>query len=318
MEITITGTNALTYPSLHIWNWMVAVDLFFGGLAAGLLIMSAIVNLTEGKDKVACVKGPLVAPFCLMIGAFFIWLDLERPFNFFQIMFTFQPSAPMSWGAWGITLIIPLSFLYGLSTVPAEYKHWLRFEFLKKLSDRLNPYMKPLARINFVLGVFLGIYTGILLSLFVARPLWNSALLPLVSLSSSIATGAALSAIIARRISSKIFFSRAVVWLLGVQLVIIALFFFSHLTSTAPQRESVMPFFSFTNEYFWYGASTVFFALLLPLGLVLGLVRTRKDYGLEPSGAALLRLKVSSFMVLIGGLIIRLAILYAGQLSKLA
>jgi len=52
--------------------------------------------------------------------------------------------------------------------------------------------------------------------------------------------------------------------------------------------------------------------------LVLGLVRTRKDYGLEPSGAALLRLKVSSFMVLIGGLIIRLAILYAGQLSKLA
>ena len=248
MEITITGTNALTYPHLHIWDWRIAVYLFLGGVTAGLLVMSAIANLRKGKvvskDQACCVRAPFYAPFILMLGMLFILLDVERKFNSFWFFLTFQPLSPMSWGAWGVGLIIPVSFLYGLSVVPADMKDWLRFPILKKMSDRLNPYMRALAMINFGLGIFLGIYTGVLLSVFVARPLWNSSILPLLFLNSALSTGAALAIIMARRTAAKLFFTKIDIWLIVTEMVVILLFFYGHYASTAPQRNSIMPFFS--------------------------------------------------------------------------
>ncbi len=35
MEATIIGTNAITYPILHVWDWRVAIYLFLGGLSGG-------------------------------------------------------------------------------------------------------------------------------------------------------------------------------------------------------------------------------------------------------------------------------------------
>ncbi|RME67290.1 MAG: hypothetical protein D6778_03475, partial [Nitrospirae bacterium] len=231
-EITITGTNAITYPHLHVWDWRIAIYLFLGGVTAGAMVMSAIANLRKGKkeakDRACCVKVPLVAPFILILGMFFIFLDLERKLNSFWFYLAFQPLSPMSWGAWGVGLIIPVSFLYGLSTVPPELKHWLRFGFLKKLSDKLNPYMRPLAAINFVLGIFLGIYTGVLLSSFVARPLWNSAILPVLFLFSAMSTGAAFVIMMARRDEVKLFFTKVDIWLIFGEITVLALFFYGH------------------------------------------------------------------------------------------
>ncbi|MFA5354533.1 MAG: NrfD/PsrC family molybdoenzyme membrane anchor subunit [Thermodesulfovibrionales bacterium] len=321
MEITITGANALTYPHMHVWDWRIAVYLFLGGITAGLLVMSAIANLRKSKmveaDKACCVKGPMLAPFILAVGMFFIMLDVERKFNSFWFFLSFQPLSPMSWGAWGVGLIIPVSFLYGLSVVPAEMKGWLRFDVLKKLSDRLNPHMRILAKINFGLGIFLGIYTGILLSAFVARPLWNSSVLPVLFLTSALSTGAALAIILAKRSAVKLFFTKIDIWLLSAEIVAIVLFFYGHYTSTAPQRASIMPFFSFSSEYFWYGTSILLISILLPLALVMKLMEVKEEHGENLSQSALMKMKLSAVMVLIGGFIIRLAFVYAGQLSSL-
>ncbi|NIR13360.1 MAG: polysulfide reductase, partial [Gammaproteobacteria bacterium] len=180
METTITGINSITFPHLHIWNWTIAAYLFLGGLTAGVMVMSAIANIrkskTLGADQACCVKGPLMAPFILALGMFFIMLDLERPFNSFWFYLSFNPMAPMSWGGWIVLAIFPIGIMYALAVIPPELKHWLRFGFLKKISDKLNPYMVKLAKINFALGILLGIYTGVLLSAYLARPLWNSAL----------------------------------------------------------------------------------------------------------------------------------------------
>ena len=52
--------------------------------------------------------------------------------------------------------------------------------------------MRALAWANVVLGVGLGIYTGILLNTMVARPLWNSAILGPLFLVSGLSAGAAM------------------------------------------------------------------------------------------------------------------------------
>jgi len=322
MEITITGTNALTYPHLHIWDWRIAVYLFLGGLTAGLLVMSAIANLRKGKaeskDNACCIKGPMYAPFILMLGMVFIWLDLERKFSAFWFFLSFQPLSPMSWGSWGLGLIIPASFLYGLSVVPPELNDWLRFDILKKIAAYLNPYMRKLAMLNFGLGIFLGIYTGVLLSALVARPLWNSSLLPLLFLNSALSAGAALVILMARKTSVKLFFTKVDIWLIVAEIIILLLFFYGHYTSTAPQRNAIMPFFSFTSEYFLYGVSIILITIFFPLALVLKLLEVTEEHGDELSPAAVFKMKLSAYMVLAGGFIIRFAFVYAGQLSKLS
>lgn len=321
-EIAITGINAITYPDLHVWDWRVAIYLFLGGVSAGLMVMSSISNLRKSKEVASsvacCVRGPLLAPMILAVGMLFIWLDLERKLNTFWFYLSFQPLAPMSWGSWGIGIIIPLSLCYGLSTVPDDMKDMLRYDFLKRLSGRLNPYMRKLAMINFGLGIFLGIYTGVLLSAFVARPLWNSSILPVLFLNSALSTGAALIIMMAKRPSVKLFFTKVDIWLIFAEIVIIFLFFYGHYTSTGPQRTSIMPFFSFSSEYFLYGLSIILIWILFPLALVLKLMEVKEEHGDTLTPSQLFKMKLSAVMVLVGGFIIRIAFLYAGQLSKLS
>ena len=321
METTITGSNAITYPSLHIWDWRVSLYLFLGGLAAGLLIMSAVATLKAGQahpeDRIDAIRAALLAPFVLMFGMLFIWLDLERHLNTYWFFLSFRPTAPMSWGGWGLGLGVPVSLVYALSNVPQEYRQWLKFDFLKKLADRLHPYLKQLAGIAFALGLFIGIYTGVLLSVFVARPFWNSPLLPLCFLTSALSSGAALIILIAQRSSTRLFFTKVNIWLITAEIVILALDFLGHFTGTAPHRESVMPFFAFTSEYFLFGVALLLIALLFPLALVLMWLSLKEG----PEGelaAARFRMKLSAAMVLAGGFIIRLAWVYAGQLIKLS
>lgn len=319
MEQTITGINEIVYPHLHVWNWMVAVYLFLGGLAAGLLVMSAVANLRTWPDEQSnphCVKGALYAPWILMLGMVFIFLDLERKTHVYWFFLTFQVFSPMSWGAWGITLTIPLSFLYGLSAVPEQMRDCLWFGFLRRWSERLSPYLRKLAMINFGLGIFVGIYTGILLSAMLARPLWNSSILPILFLNSALSTGAAFLIIIAHRTSVKLFLTKVDIWLICFEIVLILLFFYGQYTSTAAKKASALPFFTFTHEYFQYFLAIMLIAILLPLAIVLKLVEIREEHAEELPAATVFRMNLSALMVLLGGFIIRLAFIYAGQLSS--
>lgn len=322
MEITITGTNALTYPSLQIWNGMVALYLFLIGVASGLLVMSAAANL-RGKhpgcrERADFMKAAMTVPFLLLLGMFLMWLDLEHKEHSFWFFLSFSPTSPMSWGGWGLTLMVPMSLLFGLSVVPDDYRHWLRFDFLKDLSRTLSPYLPVLARICLGLGVLLALYTGVSLSSFVARPFWNSPLLPVMFLSSALANGAAMIIIFSRSTSAQVFFTKGEIWLIFAQVIVTILFFLGHLTSAAPHRESVSPFLSYTHEYFLLGIAFVLIGLFLPVALVLKVLQLKEDHPEQISEATLFRMKLSACMVLAGGCMLRFAVVYLGQLSRLS
>ena len=168
------------------------------------------------------------------------------------------------------------------------------------------------------MGIFIGVYTGVLLSSFVARPLWNSAILPVLFLTSAMSAGAAFMIMIAQQKKAKLFFTKVDIWLVLAEMVMLPLFFYGQYTSSGAHRESIMPFFTFNHDYFWYGIGMLLLLIVLPIALVMKYLEVHEDHGEELTPVALMKMNVSALMVLAGGLIIRLSFVYAGQLSHLS
>jgi protein NrfD len=150
----------------------------------------------------------------------------------------------------------------------------------------------------------------------VGRPLWNSSILPVLFLNSAISTGAALLIIVANKTAVKLFYTKVDIWLIFSEIMIIMLFFYGQYTSTAAAKASVMPFFTLSHEYSFYFLSIMLIAILFPLALVLKLIEMTEDHAEALTRSTIIRMNLSAIMVLIGGFIIRLAFIYAGQLSK--
>lgn len=317
MELSITGANAITWPAMHVWDWRVAIYLFLGGLSGGLMSMSAINYLRPGRkqDSTCSWQIPVLAPILLTIGLIFLSLDLERMFNGYQFYSAFQPRSPMSWGAWIVFIIYPLMILYALSSLPAEVKGKIKNPALRKAADALQPHLFKLAKANFIAGILLAIYTGILLSTFVARPLWNSAILPVLFLTSGMSAGAAVMIIMAKTKEVKLFFTKVDIWLIIGEIIVLLLLFYGHYVGDAAHRQAIMPFFSTSHEFFPYFLSIVALGVCLPLAIVLKFLEVTGEHTEELTTSGLLMMNASAVLVLLGGVVIRFALVYAGQLS---
>lgn len=324
-EITITGLNAITHPYLEVWDWRIVIYLFLGGLSAGMLVMCSIANLRIPKQPVEelaqCVKAPLIAFIILAVGAQFIILDLGKPQSLIWGYLTFQPLSLMSWGTWGVPAVLLANALYILAVIPKDQRHKLKFPFLIKIAEKLSSKMRLIAKLNFAMGVFLGIYTGVLLSSFAAIPLWNNATLPILFLVSALSSGAAMIVIIAKTNEIKFLFTKIDIWLIVAELVIILLFFYGLYTSTAPYKKAIEPFFSFTSEQFIFAMALIAIFLLLPLALRIKLGELKEfenGIHIKFTKAQIFRMNFAACLVLAGTFILRAAIVYAGQLTKLS
>lgn len=320
MEVTVTGANALAFPHIHVWDWRVALYLFLGGLSAGLVVMAAVLHLRRdgqlAREEAARYMAPIWVPIILGIGMFFIFLDLERKLNVFWFYLTVQPFSPMSWGSWGLLVFFPSSGLFALAALPEDQYRWLPFAFLRSWAVWLSRHLRYIAIFNLLMGIFIGIYTGVLLSSLIARPLWNSSILPILFLLSALSAGAAFMIVIARQHEVKLFFTKLDILLIAAEITVLPLFFYGQYTSSAAHRASIMPFFSFSHEYLWYGGAILMIGVVLPLAMVLKLLEVRENHGEILSRGALLKMNLSAGLVLLGSLIIRFAFVYAGQLSK--
>ncbi|NCP02610.1 MAG: polysulfide reductase NrfD [Deltaproteobacteria bacterium] len=319
MEVTVTGLNALAFPHMHIWDWRVALYLFLGGLSAGLAVMAAVLHLRKNGELVEGEAASWIAPLCvpvvLGLGMLFIFLDLEHKLNVYRLYLTVQPLSPMSWGSWGLLAFFPLSALFVLATLPERLYGWLMLDSLRNLARRLTESVRIIAFINLLMGIFIGIYTGVLLSSFVARPLWNSSILPVLFLLSALSAGAALMIIVSRSLAAKLFFTKLDIFLIAAEMTVLPLFFYGQYTSSSAHRASILPFFAFTHEYLWFGSAIILLGVIFPFALVLKLLEIREGHVTALTPAVLFRMNLSAALVLLGSAIVRFAFVYAGQLS---
>jgi formate-dependent nitrite reductase membrane component NrfD len=187
----------------HHWGWLVAIYLFLGGMGAGSFLIAAFMELSGARYKQkycptsmvgAGVSGPLI-----LIGTVLLIFDLgaglQEPWRI-PYMFLHASSA-MTWGIWILTLFLPICFLYGLLEVMHVHPgvlSWLR-KWLRFLPETL-PYRR-IKQVVCIVGSFLAVgtavYTGVLLSVVQAVPLWNTPILPIFFLVSAISTGMGLT-----------------------------------------------------------------------------------------------------------------------------
>jgi formate-dependent nitrite reductase membrane component NrfD len=200
LEYTTTRHNPLVDPVLSVWSWEIPLYLFVGGIVAGLMILGgiAMLRLARGEDTKTyfSLHAPLAAFMLLNLGMGALFLDLAHKLYVWAVYLTFQPSSPMSWGSWVLIIVYPLLLASALIRLPEAWP-WLarKLPAVKRWSETLlaHPrWVHSLAWLNIALGVALGIYTGILLSTMVARPLWNVSILGPLFLVSGLSAGAAL------------------------------------------------------------------------------------------------------------------------------
>ena len=157
----------------------------------------AMLRTAKGEDTKTffSVQTPLLGFMLLNIGMLALLLDLAHPLYVWAIYITFQALSPMSWGSWVLLIVYGILLVSALIRLPESWP-WLgeRVPLLQKASDFFVKHparMRWLGVANIGFGIAVGIYTGILLNTMVARPLWNTAVLPLLFLFSGLSAAAA-------------------------------------------------------------------------------------------------------------------------------
>lgn len=307
-ELFTSGRNIPNIdPSLEIWHWPISVYLFLGGLAAGLLFFASLITVL-GKDKEypTTVKyASIVSPIALTLGLLALFYDLTHKFYFWRLYTTIRIESPMSWGAWVLLIITPLSFLWVFSYYSEIFPKWeLKFSFLKKFESYLKENRKIIAYALIPLSIVLGVYTGILLSAFNARPLWNNAILGPLFLVSGLSTGAATIILLAKSKKEKHLFSKIDLALIVLELGLIVHMLMGMYAGSEVQLEAMQLLVG--GEF-----TLMFFGFVIILGLIVpAILELTELLGYKVPVA------VPAILILIGGLVFRFVMVEAGQITR--
>lgn len=309
------------------WGLPVVWYLFLAGVGAGSLTASASVLLRGGGGGFGGAHveiaryGAFLAPLPLIVGClalifelgtfeaghWFRWINLYKVINL----------SPMSIGTWLLTFFIGVSLAYAYTFVPNA-------PFLGARQVRLR---KALAWVSVPLGIATAVYTGILLGAMPARPFWNSPILALLFLLSSISTGVALI-LLARGIlhrarspeseqtrrESDYLLTATDVMLIGFELMVIFLFIMYAQLTIGGVKEAVAVILPGGDlaVLFWVGV--VLIGLLIPALIELYYVVPKLIYHRGYNAPRIVDIAVSG-AVLLGGFLLRYVVLVAGQVT---
>lgn len=307
-EIIVSGrANPLVDPELHIWHWPIPLYLFLGGLAAGILFFAALYTIQgkENKFPTAVKLAPMITPFILVIGLLALFYDLNHKAYFWRLYTVIRFESPMSWGAWTLMVVTPISFIWAALNIREVFPSWnWKYAWIKDVEAFFNKYKIAMSWILLVYSVILGVYTGILFSAFNARPLWNTSILGPLFLTSGMSTGAAAIVLMSRSHAEKHHFARIDLVLIAIEVFLIIHMFMGFLAGSQVQIETAQLFLGghYTTSFWVF---VVFLGLLLPASLE----------ALELKGFRM-PAYIAPMLVIIGGIIFRFIIAFAGQESR--
>jgi protein NrfD len=307
-ELFVSGRmNHMIDPSLNIWHWQIPLYLFLGGMAAGILCIAATYFIRgREKDYYTAVRiTPFLAPVLLVLGLLALFIDLRHKLYFWQLYTNIKLQSPMSWGAWTLMVITPVSFIWCALHIRDIFPKWdWKFKWLKELEIFFNRYKKALAWVMLIYGLILGIYTGILLSAFNARPLWNTSILGPLFLASGLSAGSAATLIMSKDPAERKQFAKIDLVIIGIELFLIIHMFMGYLASTQVQIEAAKMFLGgqFTMSFWIF---VVILGLLIPA--LLEILELRKIH---------IPALIPPILVIFGSFMLRFIIVYAGQVSR--
>ena len=295
------------------WSWQPALYLFLGGMGAGAFIMAAVLYLIDRARHRLVVCASMWAAFLsLAVGLVLLLMELISPVRGMMMWSAFSNfSSWMTYGAWGAFLALAVWFASGALAVPAVGKRLAKAKWLPGLRT-------VLAWAGIALGVFVAVYTGMLLMTAGGVPLWDSPLLPALFTVSAFDTGVALVELVAVALSKRdplapkaaALMERIVVVLVVLECTVLAAFMWAMLSAdpaTSQGAAAVASAELLTSG----GLSTVFWGMFVACGLAVPLVAAILGLALHKRETRPL-MAVGAIGALVGGCELRFLILAAG------
>ncbi|MBB3171983.1 NrfD/PsrC family molybdoenzyme membrane anchor subunit [Parvibacter caecicola] len=163
-----------------VWGPMIAWYLFLAGASAGAFLTSAFVERKYPDSVKMRVAGRLIAPVFLAIGLVMLMLDAEaglhNPLRFIYLVM--NPGSVMTLGVYFICVFMPVTLAVAL------------LEILRR------PVPGWLTWVGVVAAFAVAAYTGFLLGVVQAFPLWNNAILPVLFVVSALSAGLAATSLV--------------------------------------------------------------------------------------------------------------------------
>lgn len=278
-------------PVLVPFGWPVVIYMTLAGLAAGAALTGCwlLWRGSEGGLR-AARRGFLLAASAILVGSLCLVADLEAPGRFWMVLAYFNPA---SWIAWGARIIVLFGLLTGLAWVLSRGA---------AAASRLSPGLKTCCAGIACLAVAIGLYPAWVLMQAAARPLWGSPLIAPLFLASALHTG--LAALLASQVIAGAGdddpapggarFERSLI-------VAQALFLGLYLLTLASGYEAARARLLYGDLALWLWGGVVVVGWLVPLATTGG----------RWSGSG--RLLLRAACVLLGGLALRVLIVFGGQ-----
>jgi protein NrfD len=314
-ELEVNRASHLVDPHLAIWGWEVPVYLFLGGIVAGVMILSPLLAArTPIEERSRWARWlPFAAPILISLGMIALFLDLSHKLYVLRFYSAFKPTSPMSWGAWILLLLYPITILNGLAGLTGDeakkLNAWkpvasLRITGLISWARDLGlKHAKGLSIASVAVGIGLGAYTGLLLGTLGARHVWSSGVMGPLFLVSGLSTGAAMMMLLPVNTHERHLLARWDMGAIAIELGLIGIYILGLVTGGITGRVAVQLFLGgpFTAA-FW--SLVVFAGLLVPLALEL----------IEHRGRGVLPTAWAPALILIGGFSLRYIMVTAGQI----
>ncbi len=163
-----------------VWGPLIAWYLFLAGASAGAFLTAAFVEAKYPDSNKMRIAGRIIAPVFLGLGLLMLMIDAEaglhNPLRFFWLVS--NPGSVMTLGVYFICVYMPAALAAAV------------LEILKKKVP------KWLTWIGIVFAFAVAAYTGFLLGVVKAYPLWNNAILPILFVVSALSAGLAATSLV--------------------------------------------------------------------------------------------------------------------------
>ena len=284
------------------WGIYIASYLFLGGAAGGAFLVGGFQDLRNKGRNVAEFAG-FTSFAAIVFGLIFLLVDLGRPADALNA-FNQPTTSVMAFGTWIISAFALVSVIYTSFFIK-------RFPWSRAVRGR-----KVFAVLGMILGLVTMYYTGLLLGVILARPLWSQALIPVLFTVSGASTGIALVEIAPKVMASrnrpdledetKGLAGTDVLLMAAESFIVVSLLYILYNSTVAASQSADTWLTGSLSLDFWAGFVTI--GLAIPFLLYAGVLTVWK----RSARASALVTALAGVLVLAGGLVLRYIVLGAG------
>ncbi|WP_434998077.1 cytochrome c nitrite reductase subunit NrfD [Pectobacterium brasiliense] len=316
--------NAFTFDTL-VWDWPIAVYLLLVGISAGMVSLSILLrhyvpSEYHGSNRIIKATA-IVAPLAVILGLAILIFHLTQPLTFWYLMVFYNPTSIMSLGVmlfqvYFVVMLLWIITLYHDGWLTQLETVWHRPALAaksRKLAAMIVKRAAVIENLLLVLAILLGCYTGFLLSALKSFPLLNNPVLPVLFLVSGTTSGIAVMLLASawgrntsRHSRSLHFIHRVETPVVYAELFLLFAFFIGLLLGGGQKVVAAQTALSgFWGGVFWIG--------IIGIGIVIPFIANQVRKPSVHSGKG--QLMTLAAMSLFGVFLLRLFVLYAGQMT---